>query len=382
MTKINKYQLKNGETRYMFNTYLGFDDLTGKKKYTTKRGFKTIREAKLALSRIKVDVDENGLQAQKKASFKEIYELWLVSVYKNTVRESTFSKTEEMFNLHILPAFESYNVDEIKVTYCQSVVNDWCERLAKYRMMKNYTTRVLSYACTLGYLKENPMDRIVMPKRKEIVDEEKEENFYTKEQLMVFLECCKADLTTRWYTLFHLLAFSGFRKSEALALEWKDINFNENTISVSKSLARAGNTIVKQPPKNKASYRIISIDHATMGVLKEWKKRQAVDMLKLGYNTMNDSQLVFSKLDNGMIDPNHTTAKINRVIENNNLPKITTHGLRHTHCSLLFESGAPIEVVKERLGHSSIETTMNIYTHVTPKSKENTAQKFAEYLGL
>ena len=80
--------------------------------------------------------------------------------------------------------------------------------------------------------------------------------------------------------------------------------------------------------------------------------------------------------------PTKPNQKLDRILKKNELKRITVHGLRHTHCSLLFEAGLPIQEVKERLGHSDIQTTMNIYTHVTAKAKEKSAEKFAAYAGF
>lgn len=383
MATIKKYTKKDGTTAYMFNAYLGTDPMTGKQKRTTRRGFTTVKEAKLALSRLQVDIEENGFTKQKNTTFKELYELWYESVYKNTVKESTRVKKTEMFTNHILPAFGKLKIDKISVKYCQKVVNQWCEKLVAYREVKNNVTRVLDYAITLGLLADNPMKKIVMPKRKEVVNDEKIENYFSKDELQIFLDYVKQDLPMKWFVFFRLQAFSGFRKGESLALTWRDIDFKANTISVTKTLARGeNNTLIIQTPKTKSSVRTISIDTTTMAILKEWRKKQALDMFKMGFNTNNEKQLVFSTLDNKPINHSNTTNYINKVIKRYDLKPVTVHGLRHTHCSLLFEAGAPIQVVKERLGHSDIQTTMNIYTHVTQKAKEDTAEKFAKYVNF
>ncbi|UJF15014.1 site-specific integrase [Jeotgalibaca sp. MA1X17-3] len=140
--------------------------------------------------------------------------------------------------------------------------------------------------------------------------------------------------------------------------------------------------MIIQPPKTKAGVRIISIDEHTLKILKQWKKQQLEDYFKLGFNTNKGSQLIFSTLENEYIQQAVVNNAIVKTIERHGLKKITTHGLRHTHCSLLFEAGAPIQVVKERLGHSDIQTTMNIYTHVTERAKEDTAKMFAEYVNF
>ena len=383
MAYIRKYTKKDGSTAYMFKAYLGTDELTGKQKYTTRRGFASRKEAQLAISRLKLDIEENGFVKANHDTFEEIYLLWFDSAYVNTVKESTYVKTKEMFRVHILPAFGSMKLNKISVTYCQTTVNNWCDSLAKYRVMKNYVTKVLDYSIALGLLKDNPMRKITMPKRKEIVDGEKVENYYNKEELQHFLDCIKSDGFARWHALFRLLAFSGMRKGEALALEWKDIDFNQSTVTVNKTLARGeNNKLIIQSPKTKTSFRTVSVDPGTMQLLKEWRKEQARDYLKLGFNTMQPSQVVFTTYKNEYMQLASVTNRINKIIKKHDLKVITTHGLRHTHCSLLFEAGASIQEVKERLGHSDIQTTMNIYTHVTEKAKEGMAEKFAAYVNF
>lgn len=382
-SKIKEYIKKDGSKAYMFQTYLGVDPVTGKPRKTTRRGFSTKKEAQLTLSRVKFEIEENGFTNASYETFEEIYLLWFDSAYKNTVKESTYVKTKETFRLHILPAFGSMKLNKISVTYCQTTVNNWCDSLAKYRVMKNYVTKVLDYSITLGLLKDNPMRKIIMPRRKEIVDGEKVENFYNKEELQHFLDCIKSDGFARWNALFRLLAFTGFRKGEALALEWKDIDFNQSTVTVNKTLAKGeDNKLIIQSPKTKTSVRTVSVDPGTMQLLKEWRKEQATDFLKLGFNTMNPSQVVFTTYKNDYMQLATVTNRINKIIKKHDLKVITVHGLRHTHCSLLFEAGASIQEVKERLGHSDIKTTMNIYTHVTQQAKEGTAEKFAAYVNF
>ena len=124
------------------------------------------------------------------------------------------------------------------------------------------------------------------------------------------------------------------------------------------------------------------MDASTMQIMKEWKSKQAKEILSLGYNTMGKNQLVFTNLKNKFINPQKIGQKIRPICKMIDLKEITPHGFRHTHCSLLFEAGASIKEVQERLGHADMQTTMNIYAHVTEKKKEETAQKFAAYLNI
>ena len=385
MAVIKSYTKEDGSTAYKFNAYLGIDQMTGKKKRTTRQGFKTQKEAKLALSRLLIEIEENGFKKSEKYTFADLYELWFESAYKNTVKESTYVKTQESFRLHILPKFGHLRLEKITVTYCQTTVNDWCKKLAKYRAMKNYVTRIFDYAITLDLVESNPMRKISMPTKHKDVTEEKIENFYTKEELQHFFSCLQQEtgLSRKWFVLFRLLAFSGMRIGEALALQWNDIDFTNETVTINKTVARGeNNALIIQTPKTAKGVRTIVLDKITLSILKKWRTEQATDYLKLGFNTLKPTQPIFTTIHNNYVQLASVVNRLNKIIIKHDLKRITVHGFRHTHCSLLFEAGASIQEVKERLGHSDIKTTMNIYTHVTKKAKEETAEKFANYVNF
>ncbi|WP_281173099.1 tyrosine-type recombinase/integrase [Viridibacillus arvi] len=128
--------------------------------------------------------------------------------------------------------------------------------------------------------------------------------------------------------------------------------------------------------------RTVKMDSRTMAILNEWQKKQKADYFKLGFNTKSATQLVFSNEENKFLQPTKTRKWIIQIQTRYNLKKVSTHGMRHTHCSLLFEAGAKIKEVQDRLGHSDIQTTMNIYAHVTAKAKESAIQKFEAYLSI
>ncbi|MGE6602704.1 tyrosine-type recombinase/integrase [Lysinibacillus fusiformis] len=111
------------------------------------------------------------------------------------------------------------------------------------------------------------------------------------------------------------------------------------------------------------------MEDKTMAVTKDWKKKQKLDYSVLGFNTMQPKQLVFSNEHNEYLQPTKTRKWILHVQSKYNLGAFTPHGLRHTHCSLLFEAGASIKEVLERLGHTDVKTIMDIYTHVTQKNQ-------------
>ncbi len=378
---IKKYQKKE-ETFYMFQGYLGTDPATGKRITVTRRGFSSQKECELEYYRLKLEFENEGYSKKVNYTFREVYDLWIAQ-YQNTVKESTLNKTLGLFKDHILPHFGKMYIDKVKVTHCQSAVNDWFKKLKNYRILKNYTSSVFKHGMKLGIIKENPCLLVTVPVKKFEVEEEEILNYYTKEELVSFLDAMKEHDPDKWYTFFRLLAYSGCRKGELLALTWNDVNFSKDTISINKTLTMGlENKLIIQPPKTKKGKRVLSMDASTMQIMKEWKSKQAKEMLSLGYNTMGKNQLVFTNLKNRFINPQKIGQKIRPICKKIDLKEITPHGFRHTHCSLLFEAGASIKEVQERLGHADIQTTMNIYAHVTEKKKEETAQKFAAYLNI
>lgn len=385
VSPIKSYKLKNGDLRYEFPAYLGVDPLTGKQKRTMKRGFKTRKEAELALARIKLDVASGTYHQERVEKYQEVYELW-VKQYEKTVEESTFVKTIGIFKNHILPAMGNYKIEKINVDVCQKHVDEWAEKLKKFRMVKAYAAKVLDFAIKRGYMQTNPFTHVDMPtaasQKTLVAAEDETENFYTREQLIEFLACLERENNYKAYTLFRLLAFGGMRKGEALALTWNDLNFTTNELRINKALSRGKDNQLYVKSTKTGVARTIKMDDKTMSVLKEWKKKQKQDYLILGFNTLQPKQLVFSNEHNEYLQPTKTRKWIVHVQKKYNLGTITTHGLRHTHCSLLFEAGATLKEVQDRLGHSDVQTTMNIYAHVTKKAKEEAILKFANYIEM
>lgn len=313
-----------------------------------------------------------------------MYNLW-VKQYEKTVEESTFVKTTGIFRNHILPAMSDYKVEKITIDVCQKHVDEWSNKLKKFRTVKSYASKVLDFAIKRGYIQTNPFNHVETSaslKRKQESKEEKKENFYNREELIEFLSCFEKENNGKAYTLFRLLAFSGMRKGEALALKWKDISFTDNEIQINKAISRGKDNQLYEKSTKTGVARTIKMDQHTMAILKEWQKKQKEDYFKLGFNTKSPNQLVFSNEYNEFLQPTKTRKWILHVQKKYHLKEVSTHGLRHTHCSLLFEAGAKIKEVQDRLGHSDIQTTMNIYAHVTAKAKESAIQKFEEYLNI
>ncbi|WP_374965366.1 tyrosine-type recombinase/integrase [Lysinibacillus sp. RS5] len=380
-SSITSYQNKYGKTLYMFRVYLGVDELTGKAKTTTRRGFKTKKEAELALSKIKIQVSEGTYRSSRAETYQDVYDLWIVQ-YEKTVEESTFVKTVGYFKNHILPSMGNYRIEKINIAVCQKHYDEWAAKVKKARTIKSYAKKVLDFAIVHGYIENNPFNHVETKVKQVYVDpiDEEEENFYSREELVTFLNNAEIHLDYKAYALLRLIAYTGMRKSEALALTWNDLNLVDNVLTINKAIGRGKNTQLYLKSTKTGKARTIKIDDTTVSILKEWKKLQIQKYFKFGINTLQKSQLIFSNKDNTFIQPGQVQKWMYSVQNKFSIKKVSPHGLRHTHCSLLFEAGASIKEVQDRLGHSDVKTTLDIYTHVTKKAKEGAIQKFVSYL--
>lgn len=379
---IKQYE-KNGKKYYMIQVYLGKDEITGKIRKTTRRGFKTKKEAELAEARLKTDVADNGLMNNEITTFKEIYELWYEG-YQYTIKESTLAINQSVFRL-LLDKLGNIQIKKLTLTYCQKVINEYSHTysLSTLKKIKIYGTKILDYAIKMKVVRDNAMADVQLPKKKDDYNSDDKDLYYSKDELITFLDYVKQEDNIKFMAMFRLLAFTGMRKGELQALEWSDVDFNNNTISITKTLATTIDyKITVQTPKSKKSIRKISIDEQTKLILQKWKIKQKELLFKVGNRVKSKQPLFTDEITNTYLYLNFTNDKLHKICKKHKFKKIKIHGFRHTHCSLLFESGFTIQEVQDRLGHSDLKTTMAIYAHVTDKQRDNMADKFQKFMAI
>ena len=381
MTKIIKYTNKDNETLYRFRFYAGIDELTGKQRYIRRQGFKSEKDAKTELLKIEYLVSTNQYYKNvKSGKFGDVLDEWL-ALHKETVKPSTWQFIEIRANKHVRPYFKNMYVDKITLRQCQDFVNKTFKVApVAYVYSLSIVKNTLDYALRLGMIESNPMLYVIKPKKQASISD-KHDNFYNKDELKKFLDVAK-NTDLKKYTLFRLLAFSGIRIGECLALTWHDLNYKNNTIAINKTIARIKDKLVIQTPKTKTSNRVISLDVETIQVLKAWQLEQRKQLLKLGINSMNKHQLIFSNSKNSFIIVPTVRLAIKQIAKKAGIYPITTHGFRHTHATLLFASGMDIKQVQARLGHSNVQTTLNIYTHAMKDKQDKIGDEFAKYINF
>ena len=377
---IKEYTTPSGQKRYKFLLYVGKDELTGHTIQIKKQGFKTKKEALESYLnyQLKVVKGEYIPVTKSKMRVTDLYDRWL-ELYKTTVQESTLATTEKIFKNHILKQLGNIYLDKLSVSQCQTAVNVWFNDAPKtFKRFVFYASKLINYGITMELISKNPMKKVILPKLER--DNSKFTDFYSKDELNVFLRDAH-EYNFKYFMFFRLLAYSGMRKGECLALKWSDIDFKNKTINIDKSLASGiKNRLYLSPCKNKSSVRLLDMDVQTMNYLKEWHTKQQKEMLKLGMNFLSNDNLVFANTKGTYTVLSKPQRWDDAICKEYGLRHIKVHGFRHTHASLLFDAGVSMKDVKDRLGHSDITTTMNIYTHVTKKKAKETAVDFANYM--
>jgi len=383
MASFQKYTTKQGQM-WLFKMDIGINPETGKRKTTTRRSFKTKKEAQAAAVKLKQELLNGNLMIDTNLTFEQVFIQWFTN-HSKTIKPSTKKSIESKFKKHILPRFGKLKMNEITRPYCQRMINEIAELITSVNDIKIQANQVFKYAVKMDIIQKNPLEHISIPKQqKDLINEKNhinERNYWKKDEVKQFLIITKNELSLRDHTLFHLLIYTGARKGELLALKWEDINFENGFIRLTKTLFHNEGEFIFQTSKTKESKRTISLDTKTLSLLKKWRVEQIQANLA-NMDTFSDNEIVFTRDEGSPMRLAYLNDKLSAVIKKHKLHRITIHGLRHTHASLLFEAGASIKEVQERLGHSDIQMTMNIYTHVTDDLKEQTTKKFQRYIEL
>ncbi|GEO64828.1 site-specific integrase [Companilactobacillus nantensis] len=395
MSSITKYKLKNGKELYRVQYTAGIDSLTNKPARRSKRGFKTQRDAKLWMAKTLTDIDMYGFVSNPDATFKEVYESFSIR-YAQTVKSSTYNRVEGLFKKHILPVFGKKQIKKITISMCQEMANKWSKKYVGYSCLINYTSRIFNEALISNIVHSNPMKLIVFPKgTKKDTHKLSEDKFWDKSELQIFLSQSKkyySKKNSEAVALFRLLAFTGMRKGELIALQVKDFSYKNKTLVINKTLTTNKNHKKSvDSPKTENGTRTIYLDQNTANILNHWIHTMHKKMLALGYNTSSSEQLLFPSRRNSLMTPLNVNKWMDKIINSYNdddkneikLKRITPHGLRHTWITMAVESKKmTIKQIQQQVGDSDVSTILNIYTHVTKEASKKTIDSFTDYVGI
>lgn len=336
-SNIKKVQLKTG-VRYDVNVRLG-NDSNGKPVRPHKR-FKSYTEAKKWLDKVQYDYSLKDFNGNASITFKELYERWFEE-YKEDKKESTYAKTKYMFRLHILPFLGDKPLDNITRQYCNDLVKKWHDKpLVQYKRFRTYVISVFNYAIRMEMVMTNPMEYTHVPRD---THKKKDEatKFYTREELNTFLGDLKHDNDLRKYVFFRVLAYTGLRRGELIALRFSDIDMSKNIIHVVRTQTDGENfRPIIQTPKTPTSLRDVPVDAQTMNYIKRWKLELMQDLLLLGNKWQGKEQFLIPSIEkNSMLSKNQPLSWNRSVCARYNLRRISIHSFRHTFATLSMESG-------------------------------------------
>lgn len=381
------YIYKRGN-KWAYRAYAGKDPITGKDKQASKSGFLTKKDAQLAAALFERQFHSGEFIEPSKLTFKEVCKDWLNHYLVQGAKESSH-RARRIALEHAIEKFEVTPIQKINKKAYQDFIDKLSDDFSANYISSIHTSAnmVFMYAYENKLIKEIPSKEVKLPKKKKTVaDLEKEsinEKFLEKEELEEFLLTAKNEGLENDLLTFTMLAYTGLRIGELLALKWNDIDFTNKTLRVYKTYYNPTNNKLKYKlltPKTDSSVRTISIDEILIELLRSHKEEQ--EKIKTDNEPFyNDESFIFATNEGYPKTIKHISIRMQRLLKKTSIEKnVTPHSFRHTHTSLLIEANVHIKEIQERLGHSDINTTMDIYAHMTKNIKKEASNKFSDLM--
>jgi integrase len=347
---------------------LGKDPSTGKRKqqWTSVKGTK--KEADKRLGELIHQLDTGTFLKPGKTTLTVFLEKWMESSKPN-LAPRTAEGYEHIIRKHIIPSLGGMILTQIKPEHIQQYYTKKLSGLSPRTVNHHHATlhAALKSAMNWGLLIRNPADAVEPPRY-----QRQEMHILDEFQIETLLQAAKS---TEYYEIFFVALYTGLRRSELLALRWQDVDLLLCQISINRSLhhLRDGRTVFR-PPKTAKGRRTVAISPNTAIMLREYLVKKKAHQLDL-VSPLKDEDLIFCHSDGRAMLPDsitHAWIKMTRKLGLN----VRLHDARHTHASLLLKQGVHPKIVQERLGHASIQLTLDTYSHVTPGLQAAAAESF------
>lgn len=378
--EIKRYQNKKGQKLYKFKAYLGKNIFTGKKKEVSRSGFSSKREALLELSRLRYEFEHSSKYANENITYKEVFDQWK-KIYAPSVSESTLNRVLGIFRIHVLPIIGDKRMVDIDIPICQQLMDGIASEVKDFRKAGNYIRLVFKHAERMSFIDKNPMDFVIYP----TAEPSHPKAFWNREQLIKFLKVLNEYYAEQPKQLAYLrlLALTGARKGELLALRFSDINFKKHTVNIDRTITRGISNEQKiGKPKTDNSIRHLFLDEETLDILRIWQNQLKKDLVSKGIGLQPD-QLLFPNSKNRMTSLMEPNRWLTKVIDAYHLkPVISPHGFRATTASLLSQADMPMKSIQLILGDNSTDVILKHYIQQDEKMKRESADKYRNYLGL
>ncbi|MBE3586525.1 MAG: tyrosine-type recombinase/integrase [Thermoanaerobacter sp.] len=346
-------------------------------KSLTVRGTK--KDAERKLREILHQIDTNTYVDPGKITFGQFLNRWLNDYCKINLTQTTYDGYKLNIEKHIIPALGDIRLSKLQPLHLQGFYRQALEsgRLdgkgglspKTVHQLHRIIHRALEVTVKWQLLGRNVADAVEPPKCKDY-----EARVYDEKDVERLLSAAEG---TRMYAPILLTLATGLRRGELLGLRWEDVDFKKHTITVNQTLYKTSAGLEIKTPKTKKSRRTITLPASVVDELKRHKANQAKEKLQAG-EFYTDHGLVFCREDGSPWNPRSFSRDYRDLLKKHNLPLIRFHDLRHTHASILLRQGVHPKVVSERLGHSQIGITLDIYSHILPGIQEEVAKQLDE----
>ena len=348
----------------------------------------TKKQIEKELARQAVLFEENckkGYQT-KAVKFETFCEEWFDEYAKINLRNTTYERLLQLRG-RVYDAIGHLRMDKVTPRQIQTFVNTLAKDGANERTGKPLASKtirhylslisdVFGYAVKMGVVADNPCTKVTVPKA-----EQKEKKIYTVEEVIKFLNLLENE-PLKYRVFFNIAVYSGFRRGELLGLEWKDIDFENNVISVRRtSCYTAKKGTYTDTTKTRKSQRTIKFPQAIMDMLRAFKEEQDTEVLRLGDKWVETDRL-FTKWNGLPMNNNTPYFWLGEFCEKHDLPFYGIHQFRHWFASALVNEGVDIVSVSGALGHSTVSTTSNIYCHLLENSRAKVSDAITNALHL
>lgn len=361
----------------------------GKSKIWIPEPNMTSRQIEKELERQKVLFEEevkNGVSPDNKIKFVDFSKRWMEEYGKVNLAVKTYARYEiylrrinlgighlklkDITPLHLNAFYRSLEVagliEHKRYDENGKLINDG--KLAPKTILDHHRviSKILATAVKWGLLEKNVAERADPPKvpHREISYLNEEE---TREMLLLL-----ENEPIQYKTMITILVYTGIRRGELCGLEWKDIDFEKQIMSVNRSSQYVGNKqLITKEPKTKSGFRKFTLSTTACDMLKEYRSWQLQQRFMVG-DIWEDNDRLFTSWNGRPIYPDTITDWFAKFMKKSSLPYVTLHSLRHTNATLMIAEGTDVCTVSKRLGHANTATTLNIYAHAL-KSKDQAA---------
>ncbi len=371
---------------------LGTDPVTGKRKQKCRHFFGNKTEARAALADFKREMEQGLKFNAEKILFGDYAQSWFDERQASgTLAPSTIERNRQILAI-LLPYLQDVRLIDIDATTLRNLyIKLTKDGVGQASAVKAATVinQVLKQALNDNIILSNPCDRVKAPKPQKskvavALDKTgiaKLTAALDKEESKVYpnakIQQPRHNADVSHITAIRLAIASGMRRGEILALSWEDIDFSSCTVTVNHTLCTVTNEL--KIPKTETSIRTISLDKQMIDKLINWKRMQALYLLSLGI-VQNGKTPVVSNEVGERIDGSNLTRWWHSFQKQYGFEGLRIHDLRHCHATALVSSGLNIKAISSRLGHASVSTTLDLYSHAQRKDDEHAANIIGEIM--